>query len=262
MAMAKAKKYLISIESKGQPRFEQFFAQACFNEAEFLIFGVKGADLTSRVYYDLAVRRQYQPLSPSELGCTLSHIAALNDFISSDAEYAYIFEDDIKAKKDIDFESDLKFLPEGFVLSLGGVNLTICKQVRGEILEQKFSDQSILQVNKYFYDYVKYTMGYVLDKKAAKAMVSYHSIPKIADDWRGFLESYPDITYYMTDILDHPDVGQLSMENSLISEEREGKVSIATKPRLSKFLKVFLAYRAYKLIVLVSKLTTRLYPKK
>lgn len=44
-------------------------------------------------------------MTPGELGCAMSHIAALKDFfLSSDEEYAIIFEDDVIERFEIDFQ--------------------------------------------------------------------------------------------------------------------------------------------------------------
>lgn len=43
-------------------------------------------------------------MTPGELGCAMSHIAALKRFLSSDEEYAIIFEDDVIERFEIDFQ--------------------------------------------------------------------------------------------------------------------------------------------------------------
>lgn len=42
--------------------------------------GVKGADLLAKEYFEQAVKGREIPLTPGELGCTLSHLQALKDF--------------------------------------------------------------------------------------------------------------------------------------------------------------------------------------
>lgn len=75
------KKYLISIENEGSERLTKFFAQEVFNAEryEFKKIGIKGAELTVKEYFNRAVAGHDKALTPSELGCTLSHLEALKD---------------------------------------------------------------------------------------------------------------------------------------------------------------------------------------
>ena len=83
-------KYLISIETEKSHRLQAFFAQNVFkqNTLFFHIFGVKGADLPTTQYFKLAVANRERPLSPAELGCTLSHVQAIEHFLETDQQYA------------------------------------------------------------------------------------------------------------------------------------------------------------------------------
>lgn len=137
------KKYLISIEEAGSPRLNNFFIQDTFrHEIEnFKIFGVIGKQLSVGDYFDMAVAGKRRALTPGELGCSLSHIAALKDFINSDDEYAICFEDDAIERFPIDLEKlneeiiSLQLKP-CFFLSLGGIQFKICNRVRGRYLDQ------------------------------------------------------------------------------------------------------------------------------
>ena len=123
------KKYLISIDSDDGVRLKNFFAQQIFATCknDFMKFGVKGAELTVKEYFDLGVTGHNKALTPSELGCTLSHLEALKDFLKSDASLALVFEDDVI--QNLDF-SLVELEKEVRGLNLGGVSKSMLKQSR------------------------------------------------------------------------------------------------------------------------------------
>lgn len=64
---------------------------------------VNGRELGLDEYYELAYRAfdaYKQFLSPSEMGCALSHKKALEQFLASDNELGLIFEDDVTGYDD------------------------------------------------------------------------------------------------------------------------------------------------------------------
>ena len=60
--MMKYKKYLISIQKKGDQRYDSFFNHNHFEEKDFTIFGVKGNELSLDEYFKLAVANHITPL--------------------------------------------------------------------------------------------------------------------------------------------------------------------------------------------------------
>jgi glycosyl transferase family 25 len=255
----KVNKYLISIQQKGDPRYDQFFSHAQFNEEEFKVFGVIGANLPTRDYFNLGVKNKTRPLTPAELGCTLSHLKAIEDFVNSDADYAYIFEDDVKLKVDFNFEQYLSFLGNGFILSLGGISLYICKNVKGK-LSGSFFGKPLLCVDKNFYDCIFYAMGYVLDKTAATRLLEFHKTVSVIDHWSLLLARYPELKYYMCDLLDHPEVSVINQTNSDIEHERQGHATMDMKPRLIRLLTLYFSYRFFKYKKKIMKLFLTSYP--
>lgn len=255
----KVKKYLISIQGPGEKRYEQFFSQDGFDEIEFIKYGVIGKNLSTSEYFNLAVKNKIRTLTPSELGCTLSHLSALRDFVDSDADYAYIFEDDVVAKKEIDFNLDLDILRDNFILSLGGVNQSVCHKIRGKILNEEYMGEKILKVSPLYYEDIVYAMGYLLDKEAARKIILCHEVNlHVIDHWHIVLNTYPELSYYMVNLLDHPEVLSLNTENSSICDERNGHFLYDFKPKLFNFVLKFIRYRLYKL----KKRIGRLYYEK
>ena len=254
------KKYLISIQKQGLPRYDGFFSQSSFNENDFKVYGIVGTNLPTNIYFELGVKNKKIPMTPSELGCTLSHLKALEDFIKSDSEYAYIFEDDVKQKKSIDFNVDLSFLGKGFIVSLGGIELYLCRKVKGQIVGELFG-QPVLKVNPFFYDHIYFAMGYIVDKKSAQAILNYHQTPKIYDHWKDFLLENQEIKYFMLDVLEHPEVANLNTENNSLENERKGLYFVSEKPKILSFIFRFLNYRIFKVKKKYHALFNQFYPK-
>lgn len=219
------KKYLISIEACDSPRLNTFFSQSLFSSAahEFKTFGIKGAELTVKEYFDQAVAGHSKPLTPGELGCTLSHLAALRDFLDSDKSYAVVFEDDAIQDGNFCFaqiESELHrlALEPGFFLSLGGIQLVHSQKVKGCFIENKMLGRSVLKVHPYYYSKFASAYAYVVDRKMAEILLHYHEVPKIFDHWNGIAQMNSQIHLYATYLFDHPPV--INAEGSYLEKER------------------------------------------
>ena len=129
------KKYLISIQKQGLPRYDGFFSQSSFNENDFKVYGIVGTNLPTNIYFELGVKNKKIPMTPSELGCTLSHLKALEDFIKSDSEYAYIFEDDVKQKKALILMWTYLFWVKVLLLVSAGLNCIFVVKSKVRLLE-------------------------------------------------------------------------------------------------------------------------------
>lgn len=214
-------KYVVSIDNLDGTRISSFYSKNKFNNTDFLKFGVNGKELPTDQYYNFAVKNSFPPLSPAELGCTLSHLQIIENFLNTDANYAFIFEDDIILKDNLNFDEKLDFLGENFIFSLGGIELSLCNKARGTHLKNKYNNRKIMKINKLSFRFLYYTMGYVIDRVAAKKILEYHQdYCKKADDWVGFLERNPTTSFYVTDMIIHPDLNDISTKNSLIGATR------------------------------------------
>lgn len=219
-------KYLISIEVSESPRWQAFFAQEIFkqNQSVFNIFGVKGADLPTALYFKLAVANRERPLSPGELGCTLSHVEAMKHFLETGRQYAIFFEDDAIQKDDFSLdqlEQDIikLNLKPNFLLSLGGIQLSFSEKVKGKFLQDKLFGKAVIDIHPYYYKNLSSTYAYMLDRKMAQVLVEYHQPPRGCDHWGGlaYLEEVPHL--YATYLFDHPEIINEQM-NSYIEQER------------------------------------------
>ena len=220
------KKYLVSIEQQDNPRLTKFFDQKLFNEPKsFKKIGIIGKDLKTDQYFKLAVINKTRPLSPGELGCTLSHLKVYEDFLNTDAQLAFVFEDDaISRLTDTDFQefySKIKTLKldSSFFLSLGGIQLNCAKNVYGKFIEQELYGEKILKIHPLFIENLASAYAYVIDRNMAKILIDYHKSPKLSDQWDTLFAQYPSVNFYATFLFEHPPVVD-SEVNSYLQKER------------------------------------------
>lgn len=225
------KKYLISIENAESPRLNRFFAQSTFQHESknFKIFGVIGKQLSVCEYFNQAVVGKAKALTPGELGCGLSHLAALKDFVASDQDYAVIFEDDAIEKFTVDFiqlERDIKAmnLSNCFFLSLGGIQLKICDRVRGKYLDATLFEQPILQIDPDFLEYLSSAYAYVIDRAMAELLIQYHQPLRIYDHWQALIQQDKPFTFYATHLFDHPVIEQATHLSYLEQERQDNNI--------------------------------------
>lgn len=236
------KKYLISIENEESLRYKAFISQKNFSKYrnEFIKMGVKGRELSVFEYYQHAVACQEKPLTPGELGCTLSHVAALKDFINSDEKYALVFEDDVTQICDLDLDSieenlNSLRLEECFFFSLGGIQLKINNRIRGEIQPFKFFNENVLKLHPLSIKDFSYAFAYILDKKMAYSLLKYHEIPHVYDHWGELLEINSRVNFYATYLFDHPEINEIE-ESSTIEKERRNN-SLKSKKKKNIYMK-------------------------
>lgn len=256
------KKYLISIEKENSPRLSAFYSQPTFQACknEFTQFGIIGADFSTSEYFKLAVAGRERALSPAELGCTLSHVSALRDFLNSEEQYACIFEDDAHSLEDLnldELESKVQALSlkSGFFLSMGGIQLSLNRQIRGKFLPNTLLSKQVLEIHPYYYHKLVYAYAYVVDRTMAKYLIQYHQQPQLYDDWGNFAQHGLQPHFYASFLFDHPDIDQCNIKNSYLSSERTSLIEIESTKRtaINRFRNSILK-RFYKLIL-------QLYPR-
>jgi len=221
------KKYIISIENGDSPRLANFFSQSIFKkyQTEFQKFGIRGADLPTAEYFKLAVLGKKRILSPAELGCTLSHVAALKNFLKSNELFACIFEDDAICLNDFDLNDldaqvDALNIPPRFFLSLGGIQLKSNSKVRGKLLDVKLQNTKVLAVDSIYLGHFFYAYAYIVDREMAKTLIEYHEKPMSYDNWTRILDLNPDVKFYATYLFDHPELNDDLLNKSYLEQER------------------------------------------
>lgn len=224
--------YIVSIEESKSQRLSSFFKQNFFKdipENDINIVGIKGGNMTAKEYFNLAVHGRTKPLTPGELGCTLSHLEIYKRFLLTENNFALIFEDDaifpeaLSYKELWDQIKQYKF-GSGFLLSLGGIQMKVCRKVRGMIQENKLYSKQVIKVNPHFYNKICYTYAYVIDRTMAEILLKYHDRPRRADDWSYLYDFNSSINIYMTNLIDHP-VEQTN-QNSYLENERKKTLDI------------------------------------
>ena len=223
------KVFVISIEEENSLRLNTFLCQSFFQNGnlEYTKVGVKGGELSAKEYFELAVKGRDKPLTPGELGCTLSHLAALKRFLETSDEFALILEDDAILKNNLSYQmlsdglSKID-LPKNLLLSIGGIQMKECRKVRGKFCEFSLLNKKVLKVVPDFYHRVNYTVSYIVDRKMAKTLLEYHKPVRRADDWSYLYDFDTSSKILMTYLVDHPviDKGERDQGLSIIESER------------------------------------------
>lgn len=220
--------YIISIEDEKSSRWLGFTQQDFIKNLpqDFIKVGVRGADLPTKQYFELGVKGRRIALTPGEVGCTLSHLKALEHFLASEEEFALILEDDAIIPHDFNLDTLSKALEQmqlgkNFIFSLGGIQMKECLKVRGNILDQLFLNKPVLQVVPDFYHRVCYTVAYIVDRDMAETLIKYHAKLRRADDWSYLFDFDHSASIYMAHIIDHPVIAVGTSNLSLIEAERD-----------------------------------------
>ncbi len=142
-------------------------------------------------------------LSPSELGCSLSHIKVLQEFIESGENHALVLEDDIigtdKNVKHI--ESLLPYIPDNSLLLCGGQD----KLSLRNYLYGKEITKNLFKLAPFSHFYVVRACCYVVTRTSASAILSSHEKNiLLADSWHQLLKG-TNIEIFLADVLTHPD---------------------------------------------------------
>lgn len=208
--------YLISLEddlkrrSELARRFPETYPKMNWIKA------INGKELLAKDYFYYASQyfnNHKKIITPSEVGCTLSHVKALKSFLKTDEEYALVLEDDIVGDdKSIEFIKNIiiKNKLNGVILCGGQIPLNVekyklCKHIKESLfIIPEFS-------KKFFFG----TCCYVINRKTAEIIIAYQlrRITK-ADCWGDILKNH--VNLYYIDILKHP----CNIGDSHIEKER------------------------------------------
>ena len=192
------------------------------NYGEFkLVEATDGRAMSAKEYYGYALpslEAYGRLLSPSEVGCSLSHARAYEEFLKSDASFALILEDDV-----IGDESGIKKAFETAAKMDAGSAL-ICGAQDG--LEGRFSafgkklDEDFWLVSKRSYGTIYRAAAYVLDRRAAEKILQTHKKALCVADFWQILLLKNGLKMYFSDIFAHP----LDLSGSNIQAERVQRV--------------------------------------
>lgn len=179
---------------------------------------VDGRKLPAKEYYDLTItffKKHKKLMSPAELGCSLSHIQALESFLKTDESFGLIIEDDvIGTDSDLELiQKKLSQLSEDSLLLCGGQVDLPSKKFRYGSYDKKSEIYKIATFSNLF---VYGTCCYIVTKKSAQQILTYHKKGiTLADKWDEFFVETATKIYYIN-ILQHPE----ELGNSHIEADR------------------------------------------
>lgn len=210
--------YLVSLEQdvarreKLKERFPETYSSFQHVKA------VDGRVLPAKEYFDKTqgfYQKYNRIMLPAELGCTLSHIKALETFLASGEEFGLILEDDIIGNdEDIYRISSVSACLDENTLLLCGGQEGLNKRYQ---LFKQTKQHLIHEVAQFSYQFVYRTCCYLVTKKSAQEILHYHlkKYITLADKWDVFFKN-TDVNIYFKDVFEHP----LDLKNSHIEAER------------------------------------------
>ncbi|MGK7853470.1 hypothetical protein ACSRDP_19405, partial [Acinetobacter baumannii] len=78
-------------------------------------------------------------------------------------------------------------------LSLGGIQMKICRKVKGKYQPNFLLDQHVLKVDPFFYENLAYAYAYIVDREMAKILIDFHRSPRVYDQWADLIISKQSI---------------------------------------------------------------------
>jgi glycosyl transferase family 25 len=209
--------YLISLEQDKQRRSElaQRFPDT-YPKMQW-VKAVNGKELSAKDYFSYA--QQYftshqKMITPSEVGCTLSHLQALSFFLKTDKEYCLMLEDDV-----IGNDNDLNIISE--LINNGFSNGLILLRDQNKfgfekyILGKKY--KNYYKLSKFSIRFVFGACAYIVDRTSAQNIFEHHQHNfEIADIWSKIINK-SSINFYYSPILTHPE----NLSSSNIENERK-----------------------------------------
>jgi len=197
--------YIISLpsdETRKKNISEQFKSTSTF----FEIFSA--IDLRGRKISDekLKIPKNRSPkMTATEIGCSLSHISAIKDFLTTTKKYCLILEDDILGN-DSDIKKAVEFtitLPHTGIALLGGLQgLKNKKYIYGK-LSKDTENCSAYKIHNACKVFLARTCCYLITRDAAQKIIKKQECKLVrADQWDTLLKDIKEI-YYL-DLFSHP----------------------------------------------------------
>lgn len=209
--------FLISLksdESRRQKLKERFKSYDKFT----LIEAVDGRIMNAMEYFRYAVasfKAYGKLLSPAEIGCTLSHMKAYEEFLKSESKFALILEDDVIG--------DDEGIKKSFELAqnICENSILICGCQDG--LDGRFSafgkrlNAELYEVSKHSRSSIYRAAAYIVTKSSAKALLKTHNEAVCTTDFWSYLLKKNGLKMYFSDIFAHP----VDLSCSAIQEARD-----------------------------------------
>lgn len=210
--------YLVSLQSdiKRREKLEKIFPK--YYKQFHIINAVDGRELGVKEYFKKTshfFKYYNRMMSPSELGCSLSHLNIMEDFLDSDEETALVLEDDVTGS-DIDIDRIIKLskkIPADSLVICG------CQDGLGNedyLYGKETNIKGFWEVSDFSNQYISRTASYIITRSSAKVIVKYQKREiMLADNWDKFFVNTL-IKIHFIDIFSHP----IDLKNSHIEAER------------------------------------------
>lgn len=192
---------------------------------------VDGRKLEAGDFYNKSINSNFwfnrrKILTPSEVGCTLSHNEILKEFVSNSAdEWLIVLEDDVDIKSNFsqvlhNFCSYNSDKPFNGVLILGGQEGLKSQHLIFKIKSKKYFNHPFYLIPSFFHKWVYRTCGYAINKESAKKILDLKTKKNIvADDWSYIFKKTSLDKMYFTHLVVHPeDLSDSSIHNERIKK--------------------------------------------
>lgn len=215
--------YLVSLKQdvarreKLKERFPETYSSFQHIEA------VDGRLLPAKEYFEKTIgfySYHKRVMTPAELGCALSHIQALTEFLNTSSSHAMIIEDDIIGK-----DEDFKLIADFIKAEFKGEGIAYCGCQDGLMNRYKYGKPIGNDVLKVVYSNrgeFPRAAAYIVSRKTAESILSFHNeqFITVADFWFDLLKEFKGNIYYLP-VLSHPlDLGDSNIENERLSVNR------------------------------------------
>ncbi|MFV8572395.1 glycosyltransferase family 25 protein [Marinobacter sp. SBS5] len=213
--------FLVSMkdDSERRERLEKSFPD--FYSTMTLVEAVDGRKLSAQDYFryaSSAMENHKRILAPAEVGCSLSHIKALELFLETGAERAVILEDDVigndrSLAASID---DLGVIPDNALIIFGGQEgLPSRKYILGKVAGR----DHLYALPRYSNAHILRTCCYGVTRSSAeRILASQNESLKLADAWWAFFPTQTDGVIHFSNQLAHPE----DRSESYIESSRAG----------------------------------------
>tara|TARA_B100000963_G_scaffold359578_1_gene387285 strand:+ start:802 stop:1548 length:747 start_codon:yes stop_codon:yes gene_type:complete len=179
-------------------------------------------------------------MSPSQIGCALSHIKIYKKFINSDFKLAMILEDDAIFLQNFS-EKLKKFILKNLIFQKQIILLSPLKEFNAKTLDTENGYEIVSVTNAFF------THAYIINKDAAKSIVAFnYPVKTIADNFVFFnIYCGIKITGLNPFLLDQD---KNNFKTSIHSDEKFEKVFLLRRTIYKikhKILKRFMSYKSH-----------------
>lgn len=182
------------------------------------IEAVDGRNLSAKEFFEktkLFVKKQKRQMLPAELGCSLSHIKALNEFLSTKETHALIIEDDI-----IGGDLDIDFISE-FVKNNSSECIVFCGCQEGVLNRYKYGwivGEGVIQVAHSNRGNYSRTAAYVVSRKTAQCILDFHlnKYITVADFWGDLLHDFSGSIFYISRLSHEVDLRKSNIEGDRV----------------------------------------------